>query len=237
MLAHWLVQGLADVAPDEDWMAPGERETCAGFRSAKRSSDWRVGRWTAKQALTRLSAGDAAVRDSLTEIVVGTKGNGAACCAIHGSPVPWSISISHSHGRGLCVIAPRGVMVGCDLERVEPRIAAFSREWFTCAEQNEIARASPDERDLLVTLFWSAKESALKALGVGLTISTHAVTVSADPRESHHEWHALHVHRVGHPGDMYGWWRQDGHDLLTVVTAPALPPPVSLNRGVRPALA
>jgi 4'-phosphopantetheinyl transferase len=140
----------------------------------------------------------------------------------------WPISISHSHDRGLCAIGISDTVVGCDLERVESRIDGFAQEWFTYSEREAIACARTDERDLLVTLVWSAKESALKALGLGLTISTQAITVRIVEPGSESGWNALDVRLADTPEPLFGWWRRDGDDLVTIVTAARLPQPVSL---------
>lgn len=225
---HWLIQTIDDVPLDDTWLAPSERQKLATLASHKRRRDWRLGRWTAKQAVARFAAGTACVVGDLADLVVGSLTSGAACCSMAGHSFPWTISISHSHGRGLCAIGSGGTPLGCDLERVERRVEEFPAEWFTYSEQDAIARARATDRDLLVTLVWSAKESALKALGLGLTITTQALTVRMVDPEPSAEWSALYVQLVDTPEPLFGWWRRDGEDLLTVVTASALPPPVSL---------
>jgi phosphopantetheinyl transferase len=225
---HWLIQTIDDVRLDDTWLAPSEREKLASLASHKRRRDWRLGRWTTKQAVARLAAGTPCAVADPADLVVGSLTSGAACCSMAGHSLPWTISISHSHDRGLCAIAPGGTLVGCDLERVEQRVDEFPAEWFTYSEQDAIASARPTDRNLLVTLVWSAKESALKALGLGLTITTQALTVKMVETQPSGEWRPLHVHLVDTPEPLFGWWKTDGEDLLTVVTASALPPPVSL---------
>ena len=46
-----------------------------------------------------------------------------------------ALSLSHSSGAGLSVVAPAGVAVGCDLETVEPRSPEFLADYFTVEEQ------------------------------------------------------------------------------------------------------
>jgi 4'-phosphopantetheinyl transferase len=144
--------------------------------------------------------------------------------------VPWPISISHSNGRALCAIALPYRAIGCDLERVEPRTDEFTREWFTPPEQDVIAQCDPARRDELVTLLWSAKESALKALGTGLTTATVDLTVNVVRVTPDAKWNPLRVNRVGGRDPMFGWWSRDGADVMTVVTAPASEPPVPVSR-------
>jgi phosphopantetheinyl transferase len=75
----------------------------------------------------------------------------------------------------LCAVAPPSAEVGCDLETVEPRSPAFLADYFTDAEPNLVARTPAAMRDRVLTLLWSAKESALKALGSGLRLDTRSV--------------------------------------------------------------
>jgi len=99
-----------------------------------------------------------------------------------------------------------------DLEAVEPRSDAFVRDYFT---RSEIAAVAAGERNLLANLIWSAKESALKALGVGLTLDTREVEVELAPG-SGTGWRAFQVHGAAEWG---GWWRSDGAHILTLVGA------------------
>src|SRR5512144_112149 len=116
---YWLMQSAADVTPDDEWLAPAERDALARLRSPKRKRDWRLGRWTAKQALARLHAGRASAVPHLADLIVGTQPNGAPRPSLNGSAFPWPLSISHSHDRAICAIGPAGAAAGCDLERVE----------------------------------------------------------------------------------------------------------------------
>jgi len=68
--------------------------------------------------------------------------------------------------------------MGCDLEIIEPRADSFVADYFTAEEQKMVAGADATDRDLRVTLLWSAKESALKALGEGLRMDTRCVAVA-----------------------------------------------------------
>ena len=56
-----------------------------------------------------------------------------------GERAPVSVSLSHRAGRALAVVAHAPAVVGCDLERVEPRSGAFVREWLAPAEQGLLA--------------------------------------------------------------------------------------------------
>ena len=51
MNLFWLTQAEADVPGSNDWLAPGEQSRLQAMRFLKRRGDWRLGRWTAKQAI------------------------------------------------------------------------------------------------------------------------------------------------------------------------------------------
>jgi len=161
---RWLIGSLRDVPETDDWLTTAERVRLAQLHIAKRRADWRLGRWVAKRAV------GAALGCAPARIAVIATESGAPLALRDGVPAPLALSLSHAAGRGLCAVAPPEVGVGCDLEPLAPRSAAFVRDYFTPAEQHRIAG---DDR--LATLFWCAKEAVLKALRDGLR---------RDPREA-----------------------------------------------------
>jgi 4'-phosphopantetheinyl transferase EntD len=58
-----------------------------------------------------------------------------------------------------------------DMESIEPRAAAWKSEWFSEAEQQLLENPEAE------SLAWSAKESVLKALGMGMALSPKEVLV------------------------------------------------------------
>jgi 4'-phosphopantetheinyl transferase len=163
----WLLQAAADVPRDDDWLSPIERVRLGQLRIAKRRADWRLGRWTAKHAAA------AALGVGYARIAVIATESGAPLALLDGVPAPVAISLSHAAGRGLCAVASPGVAIGCDLECIAPRRAAFLRDYFTAAERRQVGT---DARR--ATLVWCAKEAVLKAIGEGLREDTRAVEVT-----------------------------------------------------------
>ncbi len=93
-----------------------------------------------------------------------------------------SLSISHCDDHAFCALSDRqSVRVGADIERIEPRARQFAEDYFTAAELEHVRAAPPDDRDTIVTLIWSAKEAALKALHLGLTVDTRSVAIGLEP--------------------------------------------------------
>ena len=225
MDVYWLVQSAGDVPLGDEWLSGSERARLDGLRIPKRRADWRLGRWTAKCAV---SAFLNLPRDpeALAAVELRPAPSGAPQVFLHGRPAPAELSLGHSAGTGLCAIAPSGAEVGCDLETVEPRSPAFLADYFTDDERNLVARTPAASRDQLLTLLWSAKESALKAMRCGLRLDTRSVNaVPARFLQTHgEEWRRVSVAHIS--GRMFhGWWRESRSVVYTVV---ADPPPLQL---------
>jgi 4'-phosphopantetheinyl transferase len=134
--------------------------------------------------------------------------------------------LSHREGRVLVALSDDpGAEVGVDLELVEPRSDGFVREWFTPAEVARVEDAPPSERDLLVTVIWSAKEAALKVLGLGLAVDTRGVEIRLEaPAEPWSPFVAAcgPFPRIGSKGPypagtpVPGGWRREGAFVLTL---------------------
>jgi 4'-phosphopantetheinyl transferase len=135
-----------------------------------------------------------------------------------------SVSLSHSAGVAFCGIAA-GATIGVDLELVEPRSAAFAADYFTPAEQAQMAACSPCDRPMVVTALWSAKEAVLKAHRLGLTVDTRALSCQLE-RARQRGWHRFRwtwddARAMPHgpsaaPLARAGHWRQAGRFVLTV---------------------
>jgi 4'-phosphopantetheinyl transferase len=247
MDVYWLEQREADLPPNDDWLSASEAAYLNAMRFPKRRADWRLGRWTAKRAASVYLnvPGDP---PSLASIEVHPAASGAPEVFIADRPAAASLSLSHCNGNALCAVALFGAAVGCDLELVEPRSDAFVADYFTAEEQALVAQASAADRSFLTTLFWSAKESALKALHQGLRLDTRSVTVSRpegittskededacaenpDKILPQHRsiWCPLEVRGTG--GEVFhGWWQHTGNLLRTLVSVPAPSLPITLK--------
>ncbi len=207
----YLLCGSDDVAAEDTWLLPAERETLDALARAKRRADWRLGRWVAKHAVGRALA----VSAGLVEI--RSDEDGAPHAWWDGAPLEVSISISHGAGTGLCAVAVPRLAIGCDVERIEERPQVFEEDWFTTSERDLAGAASPAEHDLLVTLIWSAKESALKALRAGLRRDTRSVVVEDVDGGSEGAWQRLRIRDLEGP-TLEGWWRRNGQSVISVAS-------------------
>jgi len=225
---YWLEQTEADVPLSNDWLSAGEISRFATVRFEKRRRDWRLGRWTAKRAVASCLniLNDV---DLFAEIEIRAAPSGAPCVFFFNRPAAVSISLSHCAGYALCVVGSPRASLGCDLEAVESRDHSFATDFFTGNEQDLVHSASADERPLLTTLVWSAKESALKALHVGLRLETTCLEVIPAYSSQHdadraHEgadiaWLPLSLHR-SNGQILRGCWRCANHMVRTVVFNP-----------------
>lgn len=244
MVVYWLEQTEADVPAANDWVSGSEVIRMEALRFAKRRCDWRLGRWTAKRALATYLNLPNELR-ALADIEICPATSGAPEAFVANRPAPVVISLSHRDGLAACAIAPQDTLLGCDLEVVEPRSDAFVADYFTSEEQCFLACLPEKDRFHAVALFWSAKESALKALRLGLRVDTRTLTVSLKGRDwecwNHTKgpyivcgertvvrWYPLQVRYID--GQVFhGWWQSSGDFLGTLVATPAPLPPVLLR--------
>lgn len=227
---YWLEQSAGDVPVRDGWLSPNETARLAGLRFPKRRHDWRLGRWTAKRAVA-VSIGAPLDVESLANIEIWGTPSGAPQVLISGKPAAMAISLSHRGERAACAVILAGTAVGCDLEIIEPRNSSFVTDFFTPEEQEFVEHAAAGERWRVLALLWSAKESVLKALRVGLTLDTRCVTVfpggvraSAGGRR----WRPLQARCTS--GEIFkGWWQDTNHLVRTLVATPAPDRPLSLG--------
>lgn len=253
MSIFWLQQTMADVPTGNAWLCAQEALRLSGIKFAKRRNDWRLGRWTAKRAIAAY-LGWRAESHVLNDIEIRPAASGAPEAFVADQRAALAISLSHCAGRAIAAVVPCEVAVGCDLETIEPRIDAFITDYFIAAEQLLLQQAPASERPALVTLLWSAKESALKALGQGLRLDTRSICVHVgDGREvsgnvagrfqmasrpeilypacepGHAGWHALQVVCRDSDRTFYGWWHATSDFVRTLVADARMLPPVLLN--------
>lgn len=240
MSIFWFERSVVDVPDANDWLSEKERSYLSGLRFPKRRDEWRLGRWTAKCSVA-LSLGLPGTVRNLSQIEIWPDRYGAPEVFLADEPAHLAISLSHRAGRAVCAIAPFAARIGCDLELIESRHPAFLSDYFATDEQALVAHTAPDLRNLAVTLLWSGKESALKALHLGLRLDTRSLNVclndspqerdscldsyplrllnshSSEP-ESSDPWHPFQVFFRDVP-TFVGWWRNPDELVRTVVIA------------------
>jgi phosphopantetheinyl transferase len=231
MEVYWLEQDQANVPRSDDWLGANELAFQERLRFKARRASWRLGRWTAKRALAIYFNWPDALRD-LAEIEIRQAFSGAPEVFFENKLAELTISLSHRNGTSICAVALGAIPVGCDLELIEPHGHAFITDYFTEEEQALIAGQPPKDQSRLVTLLWSAKESALKALHEGLRLDTRSVIVAPVSFERH-GWTALEVCYTGRQ-IFHGWWRAADNMVRTLVAAPPPEPPTLLMTLLQP---
>lgn len=214
----WLLQSFADhpmlaqgIAP-EGMLSTSEAARFSELRIPKRRSEWLLGRWTAKQLVQSYVEQQTHIRPPLNTLVIGADQDGAPTVTLaagwsrespRGGPYRelWArpdihLSISHRDSYAFCALSQqRQTVIGADIERIEPRDWSFVEDFFTPNEIEQVQLAGAAGRDLVATLFWSAKEAVLKAFHMGLTVDTRNVECYLpdialnDPSD----WLSLHV--------------------------------------------
>jgi 4'-phosphopantetheinyl transferase len=241
---YWLEQTEAEVPEGTDWLSAREAVHLNALRFAKRRADWRLGRWTAKSAVAAyLKMASNPVR--LAEVEIRPSCSGAPEVFIGDWRAEFEISLTHRAGRAACAVATSDTALGCDLELVEPHSEAFVADYFTGEEQAFIADAAAADRDGLIALLWSAKESALKALHTGLRLATCSLQVKLDPilRERDistgtfflalpapcaEHWHPLEIRSP--KGTVFcGWWQYNDLFVRTLAAMPQASSPLRLQ--------
>ena len=206
-----------------DYLGEAEREKLASLRTEKRRQDWLVGRWTAKRLLQRVIWEASKMTVPLNLIAIGNDSDGVPFYQSPVSNLQCSISISHGHGRAfVAAVIKLDWPLGADMELVAPRPDGFVEDYFTEAEARLVRQANGEGRDRLVTAVWSAKEAVLKALHLGLSVDTRAVSCLPETGDGDTAvWRPFIIHldekRLPRPApDLAGWWRSDENFVLTL---------------------
>lgn len=218
-MIQWLLQSVHDINEQPElFLNPTELARFDSFHFEKRRRDWLVGRWTAKcllQAVLRQEDNQFVSRQALE--IFNTR-DGAPYARIRGRTLSLHLSISHSHGYALCAVDAGPI--GADLELVEAREPSFTADYFTANEQAHFADASRSERNMVITGYWSAKESVLKAIHAGLSLDTRAIEIYGAPSAHNFDcWMPFGVAVLsGDAIPIRGWWRVRDNLVLTLAT-------------------
>lgn len=210
---EWVEKSLQGIPA---FLSPSELQKLAGLLVAKRRTEWLHGRRIAKQLLCncypQLAGSD------LTMISVLNAPSGAPYYAdANGMALPIALSLSHRAGWAACAVADHpDLSLGIDLECIEPRADSFVETFFTEAEIAFARSLNEKQRDLWITLVWSLKEAALKALGQGLRLDTRTVQVQPPTSFSTIEagWQPVGVTCLQAAASHWSAWFMRRDDLL-----------------------
>jgi 4'-phosphopantetheinyl transferase EntD len=149
------------------YLSAREREEVLALRVPKRRAERIAGRLAARRALGRLGIGTSEV--SIIAIQEGDSAGAPRVLGASGGELDVCLSISHGAGSAFAVASVH-CEVGFDVERVEPREAAFVEDAFEPFTLSDFARllGPGAPADLTVTVAWCAKEACMKLARTGM---------------------------------------------------------------------
>lgn len=230
-MIHWLTQTHTELpaltqAFEKGWyLTEEEEQRFSALHTEKRRHDWLLGRWTAKRLLQTVIWEKNGTSLPLDLITITNNNDGVPDYRLPIQDRNFSISISHSHGRAFAAAIERpNAPIGADLERIAARPEGFIEAYFTPEEQTAVLQCATEAmQNTLTTAIWSAKEAALKALHLGLSVDTLAVRCLIEPIvHQPHNWLPFAVvcdnGRLPQPApSLTGWWCVEDEFVLTVV--------------------
>jgi 4'-phosphopantetheinyl transferase len=229
-IIYWTLVDSSQISLENKagFLSPAELQKLSTLRFPKRRNEWLLGRWAAKSLVQSIPAYQ---HYSLDEIEIQNGSEGAPCIRPSGgSASPDCLTISHSGQFALCALAPGlDLRVGADLEKIEPRTEMFILDYFTTAERELIDSYPAETRTIVVTLIWSAKESMLKALGVGLHWDTRQVEIleigDLIPGDANHDkWQKMQVSDLQQGNRHWAaWWQRRSNFVLTLAGFTTMP--------------
>lgn len=157
-----------------------------------RRIEWLLGRVVAKDAVRQWAARSLNLQLAPADIEIKANSSGqpiVGCTELEALGRVPQISISHSHHYAVAALAPPGIRIGVDLQRLE-KLQVEDLQLLVVSEQELqwLENRPTSERHMRVIEFWCAKEAAAKALGQGLGGNPKQWEVCAyfpDQREVH----------------------------------------------------
>lgn len=150
-------------------LSPEERVAYLAKRNEKRKREWLAGRMAAKSALARLLD----VKNEQRLVVLNGKNRAPFVLSFP------DVTVSISHSKDYAVAVAARYRIGIDLEHIEKRPPALLKYFFGEQEQNALPRDG-EEKEKLVSLFWTRKEAASKVVKLGGALDFKKINVVND---------------------------------------------------------
>jgi phosphopantetheine--protein transferase-like protein len=146
------------------------------FKVVKRQFEWISSRIISKNMIHQILKGE---KLYFPDIRIQKEETGQPYIYITGQGrLEGKFSLSHSNGYVFCGYSPsKELMFGLDLEKIEEHSLAFIQDYFTPQEIELYNSLDGNDKKEYTTCVWSAKESVLKTLGIGLSIDTRKVEI------------------------------------------------------------
>jgi 4'-phosphopantetheinyl transferase len=209
-----------------EFLAPEEQAILTSKRFPKRRSEWVHGRLVAKTLIAHCHP--QAVGRPIQDIIIRNETRGAPYGVLQdGTSISGCLSVSHSCSLAVAALSlVDHLRVGIDLEAIAPRPTGFFENYFTGNEIDYVRAGSEEELRSRLTLIWSAKESVLKAMRIGLAKDTRQIDIIPQEKESDqppsNSWNRYKVNIDAgmaesiRPCSWLGWWKFLPGYILTV---------------------
>lgn len=165
-LSRYEAYNIEEIFLEKKCLSESEGKYYETLTATKRKISYLLGRSCAKEALTKALGAEA----SQVEIANG----------IFGQPVlknmDWEVSITHTDHEGACLLYPRQIVLGIDIEEIiEERIEVMKS--ITEEEECQQMLQFISQESIALTAIWTLKEALGKALRVGLTVPSEFMQV------------------------------------------------------------
>ncbi len=153
-----------------------EKAEYSRFKVLKRQFEWICSRIISKKLINQILKGE---KINFPDIRIQKEETGQPYIYITGQGrLEGRFTLSHSNGFVFCGYSPaKELIFGFDLEKIEARSLEFVQDYFTPREIELYQALEGKDKDEYTTMVWSAKESVLKTLGLGLSIDTRKVEI------------------------------------------------------------
>jgi phosphopantetheine--protein transferase-like protein len=156
-----------------------EKVEYSRFKVIKRQFEWITSRITSKQMIKQILKGE---KINFPDIRIEKEKTGQPYINITGQGrLEGTFSLSHSNGYVFCGYSSvKELKFGLDIEKIEERSLEFAQDYFTPREIEKYLTMDKIDKNEFTTMVWSAKESVLKTLGLGLSIDTRKVEIVSE---------------------------------------------------------
>jgi len=153
-----------------------EQAEYSRFKVIKKQFEWISSRIISKIMIKQILKGE---KLNFPDIRIRKEETGQPYIYITGQGrLEGKFSLSHSNGYVFCGYSPsKELIFGLDLEKIEARSLEFVLDYFTPREIERYQILDGNDKFEYTTMVWSAKESVLKTLGLGLSIDTRKVEI------------------------------------------------------------
>lgn len=181
---------------------PQELDYYESVQSEKRKKEYLLGRYAAKEALKNF------LNESQLSKINIYPGPLGEPVIHHETGFAMEVSISHSHEMIGGLVFPKGYSIGLDIEKIDPRRMDAIKSKSSEEEILQLENLKED-RNSLLTLLWTIKESFSKVLKRGLKADFKELAIVSITQENHFYKGSF----LNHEPFQFVSWFEDGFAL------------------------